>query len=161
VQVVTPSKVFGPGDSDSDATIAGFVIQHHLDLITQFLSHPSATLRLSTLQLLGSLLRQGMVCPLDALASLVMLQCDRDEGLRSDALHLLVVQDERHPTFLDNRLREGVESAHDFQLSIFGDVRTTYAQPSGDQAPFFGALYTSCVQSNKRRWQGFVQALLR
>jgi hypothetical protein len=161
VDVSTRHTVLGPGDSDSDASIAGFVIQQHLSLITNFLSHSSSTLRLNTLQLLGSLLRQGMVCPLDALALLVMLQCDRDEVIRVEALQLLIIQDERHPTFLENRLREGVELAYDFQLSIYGNVQALFNTSSGDSMSYFGPVYTSCVQPNKKRAQGFLQSLSR
>jgi hypothetical protein len=162
VQLVDRNLVLGPADSDSDSSIAGFVIQQHLHLLTRFFSHPSSPLRLLTLELLGSLLRQGMVCPLDALASLIMLQCDRDVEIRREALHLLVIQDERHPTFLDNRLREGVEAAFDFQNTIYGDIQTCYsAQVAAEAIPYFGELYIACIQPNKKRSQGFIQSLLR
>jgi hypothetical protein len=86
-----------------------------------------------------------------------MLQCDRDVEIRREALHLLVIQDERHPTFLDNLLREGVEAAFDFQNTIYGDIQTCYSA----QVPYFGELYIACIQPNKKRSQGFIQSLLR
>eukprot|EP00981_Chlorochromonas_danica_P006509 scaffold1404_cov173-Ochromonas_danica.AAC.5 len=154
-------KVLGPADTDSDATIGGFVIQHHLPMLTKFLSHSSSVLRLACLQLLGSLLRQGMVCPLDAFGLLIMLQCDRDEHIRSEALQVLLMEDERHPTFMENRLREGVDLSYEFQKSIYEVAQAGSTTSRGEIEPFFGPLYTLSIQPNKRRWQGFLQALLR
>lgn len=91
--------VLGPMDADSDATIAGyivylptitsivnfanflimwfcrFVLQQHFDtLVDSFLFHKNPSLRRTTLQLVGTLLRQGMLCPLDVISAFIALQ---------------------------------------------------------------------------------------
>jgi len=113
-------------------------------------------LRLAAVGLLGTLLRQGMLCPLDVMGQLVALQGDEEPVIRREALKLVQVphcpgpgtppramdssapvlgcpdrdfsflffvpvcwwqlEDEKHPTFLDNRLLEGVELCYLFQV---------------------------------------------
>ena len=53
---------------------------------------------------IGVMLRQGMVCPLDIVPLLVALQGDPEAPIRMSALQLLLIEDEKHPTFLDNRI---------------------------------------------------------
>ena len=57
--IVVGRKVLGPETNDSDATISGFVLQQHLPSLLNFLSHKNVTIRYATLQLIGTLLRQG------------------------------------------------------------------------------------------------------
>eukprot|EP01031_Cornospumella_fuschlensis_P027689 gene27689-33441_t len=154
-------NVLGPAESDSDTTIAGFIVQQHLSLLSRFLSHPSSNLRLHSLQLLGCLLSQGILCPLDALANLVMLQTDRDELIRSESLNLLLIQDERHPSFLENRLKEGIEMSFAFQTKIFGCREVMHVTAKGECLPYFGPVYQACVQANKKRRQALLQGLVR
>ena len=56
---VVGRKVLGPEINDSDSTISGFVLQQHLPALLDFLSHRNAVIRFATLQLIGTLLRQG------------------------------------------------------------------------------------------------------
>lgn len=161
VQVSVRHQVLGPGDSDSDASTSGRVIQQNLPALMKFLYRPNVDLRFYSLQLLASLLRHGHVCPLEALAALVMLQCDRDERIREQALQVLVLEDERRHSFLDNRLREGVEMSYDFQHAIFGDVRVSHTLPSGKMIPCFGPLYVSCMQPERRRWKALLPGMVK
>jgi hypothetical protein len=48
----------------------------------------------------------GMLCPLDVMGQLVSLQGDIHGDIRAEALRLILTEDERYPTFLDNRLLE-------------------------------------------------------
>lgn len=164
MQVTTKDTVLGPVDQDSDATVAGFVLQQHLHVFNYFLRHFSSSLRYATLQLMATLLRQGMVCPLDVLALIIMLQGDEDASIRHESFMLLQLQDDRHPNFLDNRLLEGVESTFDFQMSTFQRAFSTLPkddQFNASEVSIFGPLYTSCVQPNRKRKLNFLIGLLR
>ncbi|RYH30222.1 hypothetical protein EON65_05800 [archaeon] len=161
VDVGSRNVVLGPAESDSDTTIAGFIVQQHSGLLSRFLSHSSSNLRLHSLQLLGCLLSQGILCPLDALASLVMLQTDRDEQIRNVSLNLLLTQDERHPSFLENRLKEGIEMSFAFQSNIFGARDVMHVNATGQWLPYFGPIYQACVHSNRKRRQALLQGLVR
>lgn len=51
--MTTSKRVQGPIELDSDATIAGFVLQQHLAVILGFLSRPYPAIRLASLELIG------------------------------------------------------------------------------------------------------------
>lgn len=50
---------------------------------------------------------------------------DHEEVIRQEAMKMLQVEDEVHPTFLDNRLVQGIEEASEFQVKVFGRPATT------------------------------------
>jgi Sister chromatid cohesion C-terminus len=134
-----------------------------------------------------------MLCPLDVMGQLVSLQGDLNTEIRKDALRLVQIEDERHPTFLDNRLLEGVEMAYLFQIKTIGESHPVedcvllgmgpgsgpgsgpssgmgpgYGPGSGPGSGFegeiisiFGALYTTCIQPNKKRRNDFLIGLLK
>ena len=56
---VVGKHVLGPEINDSDATITGCVLQQHLPSLLNFLSYKIATMRYASLQLIGTLLKQG------------------------------------------------------------------------------------------------------
>ena len=64
-----------------------------------------------------------MLCPLDVMGQLVSLQGDENTDIRRESLKLVQIEDERHPTFLDNRLLEGVELTYAFQIRTMGVCR--------------------------------------
>jgi hypothetical protein len=153
----------GPVDHDSDATIAGFVLQQYLKQLTDFLRMKSISLRYATLQLLATLLRQGMICPLDILALAIMLLGDENDEIREESFTLLQIQDERYPNFLDSRLIEGVEKTHDFQLSTFHALNPLLPKHRTSDAAhsIFSNLYISCIVPNKKRKINFLYGMLR
>jgi Sister chromatid cohesion C-terminus len=136
-----------------------------------------------------------MLCPLDVMGQLVSLQGDLNTEIRKDALRLVQIEDERHPTFLDNRLLEGVEMAYLFQIKTIGEshpvedcvllgmgpVSGPGSGPNSGMGPgsgpssgmgqgsgfdgeiisIFGALYTTCIQPNKKRRNDFLIGLLK
>jgi hypothetical protein len=105
-------------EADSDVSIIGFILQQRLPELLDFLSNESATLRYAALLLLGTLLRQGMLCPLDLIGKLIGLQGDPDYLIRGEALRIIQTEDERRSMFLDNRMLEGIEAALAHQLSV-------------------------------------------
>ena len=180
-------KVLGPADTDSDATVTGSVLQTHLSTLQSFLRHPEPPCRLSTLHLLGTLLRQGMVCPLDVMGHLVSLQSDVEEGIRGEALRLIQTEDEKHPMFLDNRICEGIETGYDHIVHLTGgsegssggSVRVVVegmrgveeeetgvvGSGGGGGTPYYythyDALYQSCIQSVRKRRLDLITSILR
>ena len=112
-----------------------------------------------------------MLCPLDVMGQLVSLQGDENTDIRRESLRLVQIEDEKHPTFLDNRLLEGVEMTYAFQIKTIGESHPVEdcvllgmgpgSGPSSGMGPgsgfdgeiisIFGALYTTCIQQNKKR----------
>lgn len=180
--------VLGNPEHDSDATIAGFQLQQHLAALLAFLGDKNASMRYTTLLLIGTLLRQGMLCPLDVIGELVALVADDVDDIREEALRMLQIEDEKHPNFLDNRITEGVERSFLQQCRIrleenqfrpssedilqlatidnltFNSLLSTGGNDGGRSSQWvsrFGALYVTCIQPIKKRRNEFLFSLLR
>jgi hypothetical protein len=120
------------------------------------------------------------------MGQLVALQGDPILEIRREALKFIQIEDEKRPTFLDNRLLEGVELGFMLQMeiigksmpiddadpmSITGDLSSscgtsgdTYGGGGGtyrEKTSIFGPLYVSCIQSSKKRRTDFIVGLLR
>lgn len=180
-QVVTTARIEGEAENSADASITGSILQHHLPLLLKFLSHPHPRLRCACLDLLGTLLSHGMIHPLDVIAWLIGLQGDPEESIRRSALHYLQVEDERHASFFDNRLLDGMEMAYTlqrlraptdapvsqwFQAEGVGDEGCT-AMPSDESAEkgkyvsIFAPLYNCCIRPHRKRRADYVVGILR
>jgi hypothetical protein len=91
-------------DVIAESTITGSVLQHHIPTLTRLMmSCPEKEVRLGALELIGTLLNHGMAHPMDVLSMLVALQGDEESKIRNTALAILITQDEKHSSFLDNR----------------------------------------------------------
>jgi len=116
---ITVSKRIS-GDQDGDATLFGGVLTSHADRLFEMLHSKHAVIRKSTLELLGLLLRQGLVNPNEAVPFLFALQGDTEnEIIRSLALQLLITEGEKRPDILRQRISAGVKQAYNFQRSVY------------------------------------------
>lgn len=104
-----------------------------------------------------------MVCPLDVISMVIMLIGDVEEEIRVNAFHLIQLQDERHPNFLENRLLEGLEMIHNFQVQTFGHklfYENDITQSKGSFT-IFNSFYQKCIQQSKKRKTNFLSGCLR
>lgn len=150
-------KQHAPTESDSDFTPAGFVLQTYLPVFVDFLSHSNLDIRTSSLKLIGTLLRQGMLCPLDAISPLISLQGDEDYSIRILSMKILDEEVRKHPNFFDNRLLEGIEATFDRQWKMSGQANP-YTE---DGVSLFSALYTTSIVTDRRRREAFICGLLK
>tara|TARA_A100001015_G_scaffold124639_1_gene138120 strand:+ start:10 stop:4383 length:4374 start_codon:yes stop_codon:yes gene_type:complete len=161
------NKVEGTRELDSDATITGFVLQQHLPKITKFLSDPVAITRLSAVRLIGTLLRQGMLCPLDVLGHLVALQGDRIIEVRKESLLLLQIEDEKFSNFLDSRIVEGIELCSAYQTRIFDEIEPVVEGYIEDERGIrrsisvFHEVYKTCLQEARKRRNNMIAGVFR
>ncbi len=181
--VTVSSRVLGPIDHESDVTIAGFILQHHLHTILKYLSSPEPILRSSALGLLDTLLNQGMLCPLDVLSHLVSLQGDIVPEIRFESLKTLQTLDEKYPNFLESRFIDGVELSYQNQIilyqttaatenSLFAITRKISTNEEDDDddelhninnwsPSIFKSLYVTCFQNSKKKRYEIICSLLR
>ena len=169
--ISTSKKVQGPIELDSDATIAGFVLQQHLTRLLSFFTSSRGITRHSALTLIGTLLRQGMLCPLDVIGHIIALLGETEMiEIKQDALLILQLEDEKYSSFLDNRVIEGVELSYYFRSKLMlknkaidtttspaNAANTAIADPiyeyydeftsSVNFCSIFSELYLSCYQS--------------
>lgn len=145
-----------PSESDSDFTPAGFVLQEYLPKFLAFLQKGSPQLRVSALELISTLLRQGMLCPLDVISPLVALQRDADPAIREESLRLLINEEQRHPRFLESKILEGVDAAYDQMSASENGICA-----AEDGVSVFSKLYSVCLSPNRRRRNEFLSGLLK
>ena len=121
-----------------------------------------------------------MLCPLDAMSQLIAMQGDENTEIRRESLRIIQIEDERYSAFLDNRLLEGIELTFQFQLNVMGFISPFETENLNDNSnnenylkdrekeknnhqktSIFGLLYTTCIQSNKKRRNDLLIGLLK
>ena len=165
------NKVLGPNEQDADTSVAGFVLSQHMTTLLSLTHHNIASVRFESLQLLGTMLRQGVICPLEVIALFVAMQGDPDQNIRKESLRLLHLEDEKHPIFLDNRVVEGMEMSYLHQIKTIGvalpldeiisDDTNNDIQAALSYSSIFNSIYTTCIQSNRKRRNDFLYGLLK
>jgi hypothetical protein len=165
------NKVLGPNEQDADTSVAGFVLSQHMTTLLSLTHHNVASIRFESLELLGTMLRQGVICPLEVIAIFVAMQGDPEQYVRKESLRLLHLEDEKHPIFLDNRVVEGMEMSYLHQIKTMGiavpideiisDDLNNDLQSSTSYSSIFNSIYTTCIQSTRKRRNDFLYGLLK
>ena len=141
---ITLSKKIS-GDQDADATIFGGVLSNHAGRLFEMTQSRDKTLRHAALDLIGHLLRQGQINPIETVPFLLALQGDVDEEeVRLLALKLLMIEGERRKEMLRQKFRAGVKQAYIFQSIVYPDKAEVSALTTMRTN---GALHTECVFS--------------
>lgn len=141
------------GDQDGESSVVGGVLQMHLNAVLGLLFDQVSELRSATILLLGVMLRQGLVNPLEVLPHVIALLGDQVKDIRAEALRLLVVEDEKHPDFLKTRMLEGLCTTYEFQSKTFGRhaplVRSDGESFGGNALSIFSGVYAACIRTNR------------
>lgn len=125
------------------------------------------TLRFAALDLIGHLLRQGQVNPNETIPFLLALQGDVEEdGIRALALKLLMIEGEKRPDMLRQRVCAGVKQAYAFQTAVYPDMEEVSAlvrvKKHGNihVECVFGQVFKECIRSIKKQRHGLFRNLL-
>jgi cohesin loading factor subunit SCC2 len=155
------------GDQDGDATLFGGVLTSHASRLFEMTQCPDKNLRFAALDLVGHLLRQGQVNPNEAVPFLLALQGDVDaDDIRSLALKLLMIEGEKRPDMLRQRVCEGVKQAYVFQSTVYPDkpeVSALVRVVCHGNASFecvFGSMFRECIISITKQRHGLFRNLL-
>ena len=164
---ITVSKKIA-GDQDADATLFGGVLTNHASRLFHMTQVRDKTLRFQSLDLIGHLLRQGQVNPNETVPYLLALQGDVEEdGIRSLALKFLMIEGEKRPDMLRQRVCAGVKQAYAFQKYVYPHLQDVSAlikvkKHNGalQTECVFGAVFKECIGSIKKQRQGLIRNLL-
>jgi len=156
------------GDQDSDSSIAGGTLQIHEAIILQNLFHADREIRLNATKLMGVMLRQGMMHPLETMQYLVALQAEQDPIIKQEAHKLILTEDEKKSTFLSNRIKDGMFLAYRYQMKQYSKASAVEAievQDVNDKTStriqsIFSSIYITCIQSNRKKRDGLLQQLV-
>jgi cohesin loading factor subunit SCC2 len=163
---ITVSKRIS-GDQNGDATLFGGVLTNHAERLFEMTHASNPTIRHSTLELIGLLLRQGLVNPNEAVPHLFALQGDIDnEIIRSLALRLLMTEGEKRPDTLRQRICAGVKLAYNFQRAVYpskAQISAVVETKSGKTSEvhcIFGSVFEECIVKNRKQRLGLYKSLL-
>jgi cohesin loading factor subunit SCC2 len=163
---VTVSKRIS-GDQDGDATLIGGVLTQHAPRLFQMTTSHDHRIRLAAVDLLGHLLRQGLLNPMETVPYLFALQGDvQAPSVRELALKLLIVEGEKRPDMLRQRVCDGVKQAYLLQRTVYStklDVTAVVRRKRGKSVEvecIFGSVFKDCIRSSKKQRQGLYRNLL-
>jgi len=162
---ITVSKKIS-GDQDGDSSIAGGVMTQHCVRLFELTLSPDSTVRHATTDLIGNLLRQGLINPMETIPYLLALQGDiRVPEVRLLARNLLIVEGEKRPDMLRQRVCAGVRKAYIFQRSVYPDISCTAVveeQNNGNRelVCIFGPIFIESIRSSRLQRQGLMKSLL-
>ena len=155
------------GDQDADATLFGGILTSHASRLLQITQAKDKRLRFAALDLVGHLLRQGQINPNETVPYLLALQGDVEEdGIRSYALKLLMIEGEKRPDLLRQRVYAGIKQAYAFQKHVYPTkthVSALVKIAKGNSVQFecvFGRVYKECIASIRKQRRGLLSSLL-
>jgi cohesin loading factor subunit SCC2 len=155
------------GDQDGDATIFGSILTNHADRLCEMSQSNDVQLRDASLKLLEVLLRQGLVNPNDTVPFLFALQGDVDNNfIRARALRILMMEAEKRPDMIRQRVCAGIVKAYEFQRTIYPDKASVSAlieRGSGQSAAaesIFDSVFKECIRSSRKQRLGLYTNLL-
>jgi cohesin loading factor subunit SCC2 len=164
-QDITVSKRIS-GDQDEDASLVGGVMAQHSKRFYQMLMSPNVRIRAGCLDLMGDLLRQGLINPIQTIPFLLALQGDVGApDIRAKALKLLVAEGEKRPDSLRQRVKVGCKEAFNFQRKAHPDKPVTAViekKSSGSNKIecIFDKVFIESIRSSKANRHGLFNSLL-
>ena len=154
------------GDLDGDATLVGGVIGQHAPRLFQMTTSQDHRVRLASVDLLGNLLRMGLLNPMETVPYLFAVQGDvQAPGVRALALRLLIIEGEKRPDMLRQRGLAGVKQAYKFQRTVYPSKEATAVVKRKRGKNFeveciFGCVFKECIRSSKKQRLGLYRSLL-
>jgi len=162
--LTTSKKV--SGDQDGDSTLVGGVLTKQSHRLFEMTQEKHAGLRIASLELLGQLLRQGLVNTMQTVPYLLALQGDvEDVVVRKFALNLLIVEGERRPDMLRSRISAGIKQACRFQRQVYPHKETSalIKKSKGNKVEFetvLDDLFKHTIISSKKQREGLYRNLI-
>ena len=154
------------GDQDEDASLVGGVMAQHSKRFYQMLMSPNVRIRTGCLDLIGDLLRQGLINPIQTIPFLLALQGDVGApDIRAKALKLLVAEGEKRPDSLRQRVKVGCKEAFNFQRKAYPDkpitaVTEKKTASSSKIECIFDKVFIESIRSSKANRHGLFNSLL-
>jgi cohesin loading factor subunit SCC2 len=153
------------GDQDEDSNLFGGVLTSHSARLFTMTQSGNKAIRLAALELLGVLLRQGLVNPNEAIPYLFALQGDVDNAvIRSMALQMLMKEGDKRPDSLRQRVCLGVKKAYQFQKEVYhnkANVSALVPASNGQGTEcIFDSIFKECMANIRKQRHGLFKNLL-
>ncbi|XP_018654847.1 putative nipped-b-like protein (delangin) (scc2 homolog) [Schistosoma mansoni] len=130
------------------------------DILESFFS-PFFTVRLTALSVITTILRQGLVHPVQTVPYLIAMQSDIDPNIRIKADAQLQEIDTKFPGFLTMRAAQGVNLSYRLQLVLYNELREKLKGNSEGEVPsaMNSHLY-SMLRNNKSQRRSLLNGLI-
>jgi len=151
------------GDQDSDASLIGACCIQHASRLFEMTASTDSMIRLNSLLLIETLLRQGLINPMDTVPHLLALQGDIGHpDIRAMALKLLIEENQKRPDIIRQRLASGVRRSYQFQRKVYTDTSHVTALVETQDGPqcIFGQIFKDAIRSSRLHRFKFLQSLL-
>jgi len=156
------------GDQDGDASLVGSVLSQHSSRLYELATiSPHAALRLAAVELIGHLLRQGLINPMETVPHLFALQGDvSNPSIRLLALQILIREGEKRPDMLRQRVCAGIHQAYLFQrrhnAATEDIVAVIWEKDHGQKKPecVFARIYNDSLSASRVQKHAMYKSLL-
>jgi len=168
---VTLSKRIG-GDQDGDSSISGSVLTEHSERLYALTLSKDEKVRHMIIDLIGHLLRQGLINPMETVPHLLAVQGDvKCPSTRALALKLLQNEGEKRPDMLRQRICAGIKQAFHFQRNVYsgsnnGNAKVTALIAKSDgpkdgwETIFDAVIKESAIRNKKAQRQGLLKGII-
>lgn len=158
------------GDQDASSSLTASLVQTHSQAILARLFDSSVRVRVSAVLMVGTMLRQGLINPLQCIEPMVALETDDRWVMHHTAHQFLADLDKRHPGFLKTRVVQGMLQGYEYSTKVAGHAAPKVIVPpkgSGDhfvigplQPTFsvYSRLYRTCIATDPKQRLYFLNA---
>eukprot|EP00549_Striatella_unipunctata_P025525 CAMPEP_0118675330 /NCGR_PEP_ID=MMETSP0800-20121206/1391_1 /TAXON_ID=210618 ORGANISM="Striatella unipunctata, Strain CCMP2910" /NCGR_SAMPLE_ID=MMETSP0800 /ASSEMBLY_ACC=CAM_ASM_000638 /LENGTH=424 /DNA_ID=CAMNT_0006570639 /DNA_START=374 /DNA_END=1648 /DNA_ORIENTATION=- len=159
LSITTSKKICG--DQDSDASLVGSVLSQRSEQLYDFTRNKNATVRYVSVDLIGQLLRQGLVNPMETVPHLFAILGDTQAPeTREIALQLLARESEKRPDVLRQRFRAGIIHAFEFQKHVFQNTSALIQSKQGKIDTVFDRVFADSIRPSRVQRHGLYKSLL-
>ena len=153
------------GDQDAESSIASAVIQVHQSKFRELLLDSDANVRYSCVNLILTLLRQGLMNPLPFIVPLEVLVSDDDTTTSRLAYRAVMTIAEKAPHHVSGKFIDALSASFDFKVKYFSSTVAVTDESALDDSytgflSIFSRLYVSAIQPSNRFTHKFLDASL-
>ncbi|CAH1765510.1 15208_t:CDS:10, partial [Entrophospora sp. SA101] len=151
--------LIGNAEEFAEAGVSSSIMQRYLHRILECTFDPTQSLKLVALDVLGSIIQQGLVHPVPCMPTIVAMETSPESNIRDKAFKLHQHLNEKHASLIHSRSVECVKKAYVFQKqlngnkSFVGENPTSYAFRSNEGHPeaLINPMYSLLKEKRQRR----------
>jgi hypothetical protein len=152
---------------DGEATVLAGVVHQHSSRFYEMTTHKDQRIRLATVELLGVLLSQGQLNPMDAVKYLFAMQGDvQAPSVRALSLRLLIAEKEKRAEMIRQRGACWVKQAYRLQRAVHASTLEPTAVikrkrgKTEEVVSVFDSAFKECIRHAKKHKMGLYHSLL-
>ncbi len=122
-------------DQDSDASLLSSIVQSNSDAILDATYDPDEEVRINALKLVGTMLRQGLINPMQCVIPLIVMESDHKQDVRDLGFQQLSFVYTRYSEFVLTRSTQAIIKSFIYQTDVYRSVQSVVQPPSTSTNP--------------------------